>query len=927
MRQERWCRAEELFHAALEQAPGARTAFLDTACAADTELRQQIELLLSRDEHAGRFLEEPVFADVAGTLHRPGSLVGRQFGPYRILALLGAGGMGEVYRAHDAELDRDVAIKTLPVGFARNPAALRREARMLASLNHSHIATVYGLEQSAEMDCLVLELVEGEVLRGPLPIEIALERADQVAEALEAAHAKGIIHRDLKPANVKITPQGRVKVLDFGLAKAILATDGTPSLAHMASIGVESTAGHIAGTPGYMSPEQSLGEQVDQRTDIWAFGCLLFELLAGKRAFPGETRSESIAAVLEREPDWPALPAKTPAKIRELLRNCMQKDANRRLANIGEARTTIVEAQRGWRHSKVLAAAALVLLAVGLALWLRRVPGPPDRSEWIQLTKFPDPVSQPALSPDGRMLAFVRGPRTTYGSGQVYVKPLPDGEPVQLTHDELRKADPAFSPDGARIAYTAVDPQFHWDIWAVPVNGGEPRFWLRNAAGITWAGPQQLLFGQRRINSSKGLVTAGDANTIGRDIYFPRNDRGMAERSKVSPDKRWVLVAEMSAYGNWDQCRVVPMDGSSRGRQVGPPGAPCEFAAWSPDGKWMYLTSKAGGLFHIWRQRFPDGKPEQFTSGITEEEGIAMVPDGRSLVTAVAMESSTLWIHDGSGERQISVLEGNAADPKFAPDGERLYYRIVKAVQIFGTKKDPGELWTSDLRSGLSERMAPGLQPLEYDLSRDGTHVVMDVADREGKPHIWVAPVNHTWPPRQIPNIEGQNPTFGPDGEIFFRRLEGSASFVYCVRPDASGLRKAVEQPVYYSGPVSPDGRWVNVWAPLPKSTLLATQLLPLDGGPSITVGSNTVFLWPSNGDSVWIAGGAVPDGQTYIVPLPSGMTLPRIPEGGFHSEQEIAALPGARRLESSGTPGPSSDIYAFERHTIQRNLYRIPIP
>ena len=189
-----------------------------------------------------------------------------------------------------------------------------------------------------------------------------------------------------------------------------------------------------------------------------------------------------------------------------------------------------------------------------------------------------------------------------------------------------------------------------------------------------------------------GIVTAHEDRTAERDVYLPRHVRGMATRSQASPDGKWALVAEMSPYGNWDRCRLVPMDGSSQGRQVGPTGAPCSFGAWSPDGRWMYLTSKAGGLYHICRQRFPDGRPQQFTSGVTEEEGIAMAPDGRSLVTAVALESSTLWIHDARGERQISVLEGNAADPKFSLDGSKLYYRIVKAVQIVGTKRDPGEL-------------------------------------------------------------------------------------------------------------------------------------------------------------------------------------------------------------------------------------------
>src|SRR5271157_3660762 len=370
MEQERWRNVEELFHAALEHGPEARQAFLEVVCGQDADLRRQVELLLAKDEEAGSFLETPAMRDMAVTETATGALLGRQFGPYRIVSPLGAGGMGEVYRAHDSKLGRDVAIKTLPAEFARDPerlARFRREARTLALLNHPNIAAIYGLEESGDVDCLVLELVEGETLRGPLPIERALDYARQVAEALEAAHGQGIIHRDLKPANVKVTGPasgypGRVKVLDFGLAKAIWGPEQNQDLSQSETMtGIETIAGHIVGTPGYMSPEQASGREVDKRGDIWAFGCLLYELLTGKRAFQGETQSETIAAVLEREPDWQALPAKTPAKIRELLRQCLQKDANRRLEKIADARRTIEEAQRGWNRWRVAAVAAASL--------------------------------------------------------------------------------------------------------------------------------------------------------------------------------------------------------------------------------------------------------------------------------------------------------------------------------------------------------------------------------------------------------------------------------------------------------------------------------------------------------------------------------------------------------------------------------------
>ena len=362
MEQEFWRRVEELFHAALERAPEARKPFLDEACAEDAELRRQVEMLVSKDEHAGSFLERPVLTDVTATLEAQTSLVGRQYGPYRILSLLGAGGMGEVYRAHDSKLGRDVAIKTLPPEFARDLARLarfRREARTLALLNHPNIAAIYSLEESAEGDFLVLELVEGDTPQGPLPLATALEYAGQVADALQVAHEHGIVHRDLKPANLKITAQGTAKVLDFGLAKSIWGTEAKPDLAPLeAATGDGTVTGHLLGTPAYMSPEQARGAKVDQRTDIWAFGCLLYEFLTGRRAFESPSLAAATAAVLERDPDWQALPARTPRKIRDLLQQCLQKDANRRLANIRDAREILQAVRHRPRRTAQGSAAA-----------------------------------------------------------------------------------------------------------------------------------------------------------------------------------------------------------------------------------------------------------------------------------------------------------------------------------------------------------------------------------------------------------------------------------------------------------------------------------------------------------------------------------------------------------------------------------------
>lgn len=925
MTAERWRQIEEIYHAALEHPEPMRPAYLDSACGGDSELRNEVESLLAQNAEARSFLESRS-PQSTGTM-----ALNQQIGPYRIVAPLGAGGMGEVYRAHDSKLGRDVALKTLPREFALDASRLarfRREARTLASLNHPNIAAIYGLEESDGATHLVLELVEGETLRGPLPIDKVLDYARQIAEGLETAHEKGIIHRDLKPANIKVTPKGRVKILDFGLAKAVWGKEENQDLSKIGPAEtvtqVETVVGQVLGTPAYMSPEQARGMQVDQRADVWAFGCVLYELLTGKRAFEGATLPETIEAVLGQEPDWSVLPAKTPGRIRDLLRTCLEKSPPRRLHSIIKARRLIEQAVvpvgQGKRWKSITAASAALLILAASLFWMRRPVKAPDRSEWIQLTQFQDSVSQPALSADGRMLAFVRGPGTFYTPGQIYVKMLPNGEPKQLTDDDLEKMSPVFSPDGSQIAYTTVaDRAFVWDTWRVPVLGGAPQRWMQNAAGLVWSGTHNVLFSKLLEGQHMALAAADDrgSGARDRDIYIPAPENGMAHRSYPSPDRKWALVAEMD--NGWLPCRLVPLNGASPGRPIGPPGAACTAAAWSPDGKWMYLTSSAGGYFHIWRQPFPDGKPEQITYGPTEEEGIAMAPDGRSFITAIGQKQRPLMLHERGRDRQLSV-EGYAFYPKFTPDGKRVVYRILRGSQ---PRSDPTELWIVETGSGRAERLLPDVPMFgsgTYDISGDGSHVVVSARDKEAKDRLWLVPLDPRLPPRQIPGIQGDWALFGARGQIFFRSSDG---FVYSVREDGTDLTKVIEEPVQRLYGISPDRKWLVVLAH-------DTFVYPVNGGEPARFHGDVPVNWSGDQKYVFVSWakvgmGAEAAGSTDVVPLPRGGVLP---QRAFRSEQDVLRIPGVRVIDAADVaPGPTSDTYAFSRETTQRNLFRIPIP
>jgi Tol biopolymer transport system component len=485
---------------------------------------------------------------------------GTRLGPHEILSAIGAGGMGEVYRARDTKLGRDVAIKVLPEVFARDAARMARfgrEAKLLASLNHSNIASIYGLEDANSTRALVMELAEGPTLadrirQGPIPIEDALRIAKQIADALEYAHEHGIIHRDLKPANVKVAADDTVKVLDFGLAKALETDPSAAELANSPTISRMATeAGVLLGTAAYMSPEQAKAKQVDRRADIWAFGCVLYEMLTGKKAFRGETVTDTLAAVIRAEPDWSQLPAATPMRVRVLLHRCLQKDPRQRLRDIGDARISLDEVLSGapeaapgitavapaWRRALPWGVAGLLLLAAASLgfLYFRQKPSA------VQAMRFEIPVPERfvlgsyALSPNGRQLAFIG--TSTDGQPRVWVRSVDTLDVRPLEGTEGAAGFLFWSPDSRYVAFLGQGK-----LKKVEPTGGPPVA-LCDATtllGGAWSRDDTIVFG-----STNGLLqvsaSGGSASPVTTD--------GAALTPFFLPDGRHLVYSHFSGQG------------------------------------------------------------------------------------------------------------------------------------------------------------------------------------------------------------------------------------------------------------------------------------------------------------------------------------------------------------------------------------------
>jgi Tol biopolymer transport system component len=839
-----WERVRALFHAIIQRPRAEWSGFLEQECADDESLRREVDSLLASHERAGGFLERapmPVFRDVlAAAPLAPGA----RLGVFEITGTLGAGGMGEVYRGRDTRLGRDVAIKLLPSMLADDPdrrARLERESRLLATLNHPHIAAIHSVEEIDGRLALILELVEGPTLAdrlaaGPIPIDEALQIARQLGEALEAAHGKGVVHRDLKPSNVKITSEGVVKLLDFGLAKATPPAihQGDPQLRPPDAAPTDD--GVILGTGAYMSPEQARGQAVDKRTDVWAFGCVLYEMLAGRRAFSGETISDIIAAILDREPDWAALPPALPPEVSRLVRRCLQKDPRRRIHDIADARVEIDEAldaasapaaaqtRATWTRRPMLAAIVVALVVAGLAIsfiaW-RAGSQTIDPSPATALTYLTLPLpygvglqSRPTVSPDGSSIAFIGSDDS---GRRVFVRRLGSPEFRAIPGTESA-ASPFWSPDGEWLAFFA-----RGKLKKVAVDGGAP-VEICNASearGGSWGRADDIVFTPHLIDSPVYRVSANG----GVPEPVTRLDESRGDNSHRYP----VFLPDGVHFLYF----VRSSEDGRRGIYVGRADRPAEtpgarLIESEYEGLSMAFDSDAVGVVLT---VVPDGvRIQRFDANTRTLVGHPVLIDVRAGVgtpyepamidaspgtlafAATPISRATRLMsaaRDGSDVRILSERESYNW-PRLSPDGTRLVLQRVD-----GRRGTP-DLWVKDLNRGTETRVtsrpnhgglpvwSPAGDRLAFLWGRVGSAEI-GIGSSDGTSAI----VSRACPERCEPS------DWSPDGRTLILTVRTAlGSDVWAMPVEATG-EGDVARPIFAErfnerdARISPDGEWI----------------------------------------------------------------------------------------------------------------------
>jgi eukaryotic-like serine/threonine-protein kinase len=806
-----------------------------------------------------------------------GLSAGARLGPYEILAPLGAGGMGEVYRARDTKLRRDVAIKILPEIFTSDPerlARFEREAQMLAALNHSHIGAIYGVEDAGGVRALVLELVEGETLaerlrRGSIPAAEALAIARQIADALEAAHERSIIHRDLKPANIKTTPDGQVKVLDFGLAKTVVSNTTGPDLSQSPTLTASSlSGGAILGTAAYMSPEQARGKTVDKRTDIWAYGCVLYEMLTGRKAFAGETASDAIAAILQREPDWTKLPAAVPAPVSRLLRRCLEKDPNRRLRDIGDARLEVDDAlssptQADLQKPAVMtrrnAISALAGAAVGAATGvfaIRRYRGPVRRD----LTQFS--IGMPegevlrasferhlAISPDSNYVA--------YSGDNFYIRPLRDLKATKVEGAATTEGDaPFFSPDSRSLGFVLFEPNIR--IQRMALSGGAPTNVCRvgSVAGQTWADDDNIYFVSQMPGGILGVPSSGGQPKEVAKIDFASGEHQHRDPCALPGGKAVLFTVANADTETFDDAHIAVLSLQTGQKKV--LIEPGMHPRYSPSGHLVYARN--GNLLAV---RFDPHRLEVQGQPFTVLEGVLMsrntgaanydISAAGDLIYAPGKADGgarTLFWVDRNGKAERAALPSRSyLHPRLSPDARLL------AIEVEGPNHD---FYIYDFaRDVLSKMTTDGVSHWPV-WSPDGSQLAYRSGPM-GEFKLWQVAADRSRPPQQVAalGVSQSAESWSPDG----RAIAYTASAIE-VPPSIMVVSVGGDRPAQPFNPTkfaqgspkfSPDGRWLAYCSNESGKPQVYVQAYPGPGPKTqVSTDGGTDPVWKRTGGELY---------------------------------------------------------------------------